>query len=52
MEPDRKDRVIERFLRGSHAREPVDDEGEAEILPLPPTDEHSPAVPKRCICFD
>ena len=53
MEPDRKDRVIERFLRGSHARARTDDEvdaeteGDLEVLPLPPQTERQHAFPQR-----
>ena len=47
MEPDRKDRVIERFLRGSHARKEEDPETEAEILTLPTADDPSPQFPMR-----
>ena len=47
MEPDRTDRVVERFLRGSQARQQDDDGSQAEILPLPAADELSHQFPQR-----
>ena len=47
MEPDRTDGVVERFLRGSHARQPNADETDPEILPLETADELTHQVPER-----
>ncbi|MFQ5350545.1 MAG: type II CAAX prenyl endopeptidase Rce1 family protein [Thermoanaerobaculia bacterium] len=47
MEPDRKDRVVERFLRGSHARQQSDEDGAAEVVSLPTAEELAPQLPQR-----
>jgi len=47
MEPDRTDRVVERFLRGSQARQPSEDETAAAILPLPAPADLSHQFPQR-----
>jgi hypothetical protein len=47
MEPDRTDRAVERFLRGSHARQPADGGATAEVLPLPGAEEPARPAPQR-----
>ncbi len=47
MEPDRTDRAAERFLRGSHARQPAGDPAADALLPLPGAADPAPAAPQR-----